>query len=118
MAKNPESNYLIIYKLCESSETHEMLAKTHLVYTVQLCGHTCDVNEAQWTSPIELYKRGLDCKGINTGQNGVEMIASGLWAAFGRSSESCTCMYPHATGDSKLLYTVTLNHSSCFLIAN
>lgn len=39
-------------------------------------------NTVRWTFAIEVYKRGWDWKGINTGQNGVRMIAGSLCAAF------------------------------------
>lgn len=51
-------------------------------------------NGAKWT--IELYKRSLKGKGINTGQNGVRIIVSGWWTVYGWISEPCTCIYPHA----------------------
>lgn len=75
--------------------------------------------EPRWTFPIELYKRRLKWKGINSGQNGVRMIAGSRSAAFGQSTSNSAPVCIHMPPEpANRHYSVPLKHSWRYLITN
>lgn len=92
--KNPGSNYYYFKCICQAFK-HGV---KNLLEIISLPGFTVQLDDASseshnekrtgWTSPTEWYKGSPDCKGINSGQNGVRMIASSRWAAFGVERQS------------------------------
>lgn len=87
---------------------------TRFYYTIQL-----NETEPRWTFPIELYKRRLKWKGINSGQNGVRMIAGSQSAAFGQSTSNSAPVCIHMPPEpANRHYSVPLKHSWRYLITN